>query len=185
MKFQRIATICVTSVAALIAACSTPAPVRDLASRSSATVGLAEGALRQYIATTNAQLDARMQLLRTDAEQLEREKLRRELDHFLNQAASISDAEMDSARIVSLAAKRKEIREKQEVELAQVTAEYSLDTAALAKVPAEKLAAAKKEFAVLSEELSASEWITLIGGYAKIISEGVGQLTSPADKKGK
>src|SRR5262245_51413462 len=60
MKAMQILSL---SVIALLAGCSTPAPVRDLASRGAFTVAQAESSLRTYVATTNSQLDARMQLL--------------------------------------------------------------------------------------------------------------------------
>ena len=165
---------------AVLAGCSTPAPVRDLASRGAATVGLAEAALRNYVATTNSNLDARMKLLRSDAENLERERMRRELDHFYAEAAGESSIDASAELIQRMAAKRKELRDKQQQDLADIATENTLSDDAFAKVPAEKLAAAKKSFAVLSEELSDGEWITLIGKYAKVISDGMEPLIHPS-----
>jgi hypothetical protein len=181
MMNARILAIGVALAGALLAGCSTPAPVRDLASRGAATVGLAEAALRDYVATSNNQLEARMNLLRDDAETLERERLRQELDNFYTQSAGLTSADDGVKLIERMALKRKEIRDKQQQELARIAAENTLDPDALAKVPAEKLTAARKSFAVLSEELSSKEWITLMGGYAKVISDGMTSVIKPAD----
>ncbi|MBL8265666.1 hypothetical protein [Steroidobacter sp.] len=157
----------------------------ELASKGAGTVGLAEASLRDYLAATQAQLTARTEFVRADAEQLVSEATDRELLDMYRKEAGMT-VRNDSAELIrSLATKRREMRDKREKELAKVTAANSFDASGLARVPQEKLDAAKKSFAVLSEELSSGEWIALVGGYVKVISAGVDQLASPTDDKPK
>jgi uncharacterized protein (DUF1800 family) len=167
-----------------LAGCATPKPVLELAGKGAGTVGLAEASLRNYLAATEAQLTARTELLRADSESVTREALRRELVHAYEAAAGVPRSEASAELIRTMAAKRKEVREKQAQQFAKIDAEHTFDSAAMAQVPTEKLAAAKKSFTVLSEELSSSEWLALIGGYAKVIAEGVDQLHSSSDQTG-
>ncbi len=169
-------------IAALcLGGCSTPKPVLELASRGAGTVGLAESSLRNYLAITEAQLTAREELLRADSEAITREVLSRELGHAYDREAGLPSSDASAELIRTMAAKRKEIRDKQAAQFAKIAAEHTFDSATMAKVPTAKLAAAKKSFTVLSEELSSREWLALIGGYAKVIAEGVDQLRTPAD----
>src|SRR4051795_11970781 len=89
MNTNRLTIYSLLGMAVLLAGCATPAPVRDLASSGAVTVGQAEIALRNYLADTNAQLNARTQLLRADAESLESERMRRELERITEQQAGI------------------------------------------------------------------------------------------------
>lgn len=169
-------------LSASLAACSTPAPVRELAGRGASTVGLAEASLRNYLTKTEAQLTSRSEFLRDDAEQLARERLRRETNQLYAEAAKVPKDDSGPKLIRSMATLRKEQREKLQKDLEKITAANAFDRNTLAKVPSEKLAAAKKSFVVLSEELSPSQWVTLVGGYAKVISDGIEKLDSSADK---
>ena len=153
-----------------------PAPFRKYSLTPAGTVGLAEASLRNYLAATEAQLTARTELLRADSEALTREALNRELTHAYDRPAGLPSFEASAELIRTMAAKHQEVREKQALRFAKIAADHTFESGTLAKVPAEKLAAARKSFAVLSEELSSSEWLALIGGYARVIAEGVDQL---------
>jgi hypothetical protein len=167
----------------LITACSTPKPVLELASKGAGTAGLAEASLRDYLAATQSQLTARTEFLRADAEQLVSEAMDREMLDMYRKEAGMTVRNDGAELIRKLAAKRKEMRDKREKELTKVAAANSYDASSFAKVPQEKLDAAKKSLIVLSEELSSGEWISLVGGYVQVISEGIDQLASPADKE--
>jgi hypothetical protein len=166
----------VIPLAGLLAACSTPQPIRDVAQQGAATVALAEASLRDYVAVTNAQLQARMELVRQDSQRLSADESRRELDRLLDEGAGIAaDDEMEQ-KILQLAAQRRKIREKETAAREQIAAATQLDPEALGQVPIDKLAEARKRFAVLSEELSATEWIALTAGYAQQISDEIKAL---------
>jgi hypothetical protein len=79
-------------------------------------------------------------------------------------------------KILQLAAQRRKIREKETAAREQIAAATQLDPEALGQVPIDKLAEARKRFAVLSEELSATEWIALTAGYAQQISDEIKAL---------
>jgi hypothetical protein len=158
-----------------ITGCTTPKPILDLASHGAATVGLAEGSLRDYLAATNAQLTARMELLRQSQEQVELEQLRREFSEFLDASAGLPTASESTKLVRTLAAESQRLRETQQHELETLIADTTLDPTTLPHAPAEKLDAAKKGFAILSQELSASEWVALAANYAKAISSGLDQ----------
>ena len=183
MNFSSQRAFAGSMLCALLAACSTPKPVLELASKGAGTASLAEASLRDYLVATQAQLTARTELVRADAEQIVSETMDREMLDMYRKEAGMT-VRNDSAELIrTLAAKRRDMRQKREQELAKVAAASIVDTSSFAKVPREKLDAAKKSFSVLSEELSSGEWILLVGGYVKVISEGIDQLESPADKK--
>lgn len=167
----------------LLAGCATPKPVLELASKGAGTVGLAEASLRDYLAATQAQLTARTELVRADAEHIVSEAMDREMLDMYRKEAGMTVRNDGADLIRKLAAKRKDVRDKREKELAKVAAANTFDASTFAKVPQEKLDAAKKSLTVLSEELSSGEWLSLVGGYVKVTSEGIDQLASPADKK--
>jgi hypothetical protein len=172
------------AVAALVVltGCATPRPVLDLAGQGAATVGLAEVSLREYLALTKAQLEARMDLLRFDAQQEARDRARREFDAFLERRSgpAATDDATDLIRI--LGDEHRRIREKEALEIATIARTTVLDAAAVAPVPTEKLTEAKKSFGVLAQELTAQEWVALAAGYAREIRAGVEALRA-ADKK--
>ena len=163
----------------LNAGCGTPAPIRDLARQGAATVGLAEISLREYLALTNSQLAARMDLVRQDARRLASDRSRKEMDNFLDASAGLPPNDATAKIIFTLGDNRRQIREDAARELEKVEQATMLDTATLPQVPTNKLATAKKSFAVLSQELSAKEWIALAAGYAREISKGIKALKAP------
>ena len=167
----------------LATGCATPQPILDLAGQGAATVGLAEIALREYVALTNAQLAARMDLLRSDAQQEARDRARREFDVFLRRQAGepASDDAADLIRV--LGDERQRLREKEALEIEKIAQQSTLDVATLAQVPTENLAAAKRGFGVLAQELSPKEWVALAVGYAREIQAGVEKLR-PSTKAG-
>lgn len=161
---------------ALLAGCATPKPILDLAGQGSATVGLAEISLRDYLALTHAQLAARMDLMRLDAQQKARNESRREFDLFLAREAGARSGDDTAKMIRALGEERRRLREKGAQELEALEKKFSLDVSTLPQVPSEKLAAAKKGFGVLAEELSPEEWVELAVGYAREIKAGVDKL---------
>ena len=160
----------------LLTGCATPKPILDLAGQGAATVGLAEISLRDYLALTNSQLAARMDLLRQDAQQEASDRARREFDLFIDRRAGVS-AKDDAADLIrSLGTESRQIREHELTEIEKIAKSFSLDVATSAQVPTEKLAAAKKGFSVLAQELSPKEWVVFAAGYAKEIQAGVKNL---------
>lgn len=160
----------------LLAGCKTPAPIRDLAGQGAATAGLAEISLREYLALTNAQLAARMDLVRQDAQRLANDRSRRELDALLDASAGIPADDSTARLIFALGESRRVIRERAALQLEKIGQVTAFDATTLPQAPTEKLAAAQKSFAVLSEELSAKEWLALFAGYANEISKGIEAL---------
>lgn len=179
---RKLALLCLIIGAALSSGCATPQPVRDLATRGASTVGLAEKSLQDYLAATDAQLHARSDLLRADAESMAAENLRRDLQRAYDEAAGNKRPDDPAALINKMAAIRSGARDKQQKQFAKIAADNTFDDSTIAKVPTEKLAAAKKSFALLSEELTPDEWLKLVGGYAKVISDGIEQLDPTAKK---
>lgn len=169
----RVRTAAIAGVLVLVAACSTPQPIRALAEQGAATTGLAEAALRDYLATANAQLEARMDLLRYEAEQLAIDRSNREADLALDRRAGVPATDAAAKLMKSLAEDRRKAREELAKNLAQLSDEVKLDPASLAKVPSEQLAAARKSFSVLAEELSPEEWVKLYVGYAQEIKKSI------------
>ena len=165
----------------LLGGCSTPAPLRELATRGAGTVGQAETSLRNYLDATGAQLAARADLVRSDAEQRADEAMSRELAHAYELEAGSARDDSAADLIHKMAAKSQQAREKKVQVMAKIGAENKLDPETLPKVPSEKLAEAKKSFIALSEELSADEWISLLGQYANTIAENLEKLESSAD----
>lgn len=166
------------SALVLVAACATPQPIRDLAAEGAATVGLAEISLRDYVALTHQQLAARMDLVRFDAEQEARDRARREFDRFIDGKAGLPATDDAANLILLLGNESRKIRAREAEELEKIAQSSTLDVAALAQVPTEKLAAAQKSFTVLAQELSPSEWLALAAGYAKEIVAGIATLQS-------
>lgn len=166
-------------VAALLAGCSTPQPILNLAGQGSATVGLAEASLRDYLKTTNAQLIARTDLMRVQAQNEVRSASQREFELFLATKAGMEQSNDVAAMIQALADERRRLREKVSEEAATREKQFSLDAAALPQVPAEKLAAARKGFEVLAQELTPQEWLELATAYAREIKTGIDKLRAP------
>lgn len=172
----------VVAIVAGVCACATPKPVRSLADHGAATVGLAEASLRDYLDITQAQLTARTDLLRNASQSLEEERARRELERLFDERAGVPSTEAASRLIRELAAQHQQVRADQAEHMEQITQTMAFDSTTLAQVPTEKLAAAKKSFSVLAQELSPQEWVTLASGYAQRISEGLKSL-HPEEKK--
>jgi hypothetical protein len=167
---------CIVLLIPLCGGCATPKPVLDLASQGVATVGLTEAALRNYLALTSAQLGARMDLVRQDEERLASDQSRREFDKLLDESAGVTRNDQSTDLIHSLGDGRRKIREQEAADLQKLEQITTFDVTTLPEVPAEKLNAAKKGFAVLSQELSAKEWIDLAAGYAGEISADIKTL---------
>ena len=163
------------SACAVLTGCSTPQPILNLAGQGAATVGLAEISLREYIALTHSQLEARMDLVRLDAQQDVRDRARRELDIAIDQRIGVAPREDAGDLIRALGNESRQIRERETVELEKI-AQTAADKPTLRQVSTEKLAAAKKSFEVLAHELSPTEWLALAAGYAKEIQAGVRKL---------
>ena len=160
----------------LITGCTTPQPILDLAGQGAATVGLAEFSLREYLTLTQSQLAARMDLLRIEAQNEVRDRTRREFDLFVARQAG-EPVKEDTANLIRvLGDERRRLREKEALELESVAKKSTLDVSTLAQLPIEKLAAAKKSFAVLAQELTPREWVELAVGYAREIKAGVDKL---------
>jgi hypothetical protein len=169
-------------IAAGLPGCATPQPVRQLAGKSAAAVGLAEASLRDYLSATNAQLSARMELLRYDATKLEEERIRREFNALVSKRARAPSDDDAKDLILALAADARHMREEQDKRFERIEGNLAFDPNALAQAPKEKLASAKKSFAVLSEELTAREWLALVGSYAQTIQQGIEEFNSPKGK---
>ncbi|RZL01760.1 MAG: hypothetical protein EOP36_10335 [Rubrivivax sp.] len=161
---------------ALLAGCSTPGPIKELASQGSATVGLAEISLRDYVALSQHQLAARLELMRGQAQREAADQSRHDLDALFDREAGEASADAVVDKVKQLGEERRRLREKSIDELKVLEKKFALDAAAIPPLPTEKLAAAKKSFALLSQELSAQEWLALAKGYAKEIKAGVDQL---------
>lgn len=172
----RVRRLLSVATLALVGACATPQPILDLAGQGAATVGLAEISLREYVALTHAQLGARMDLIRFDAQQEARDRARREFDVFIDRKAGLPARDDAASLIRSLGDESRKIREQETLELAKIAQSSTLDAAILAELPTEKLAAAKKGFSVLAQELSPKEWLALAVGYAKEIQAGVEKI---------
>jgi hypothetical protein len=167
-------------IGALVTACATPKPIRSLADRGAATVSLAEVSLRDYLKATDAQLTARMNLLRNDSQGLEEESARRELEKLFDERAGVPSADASAKSIRDLAEQRRLVREAHVQHVAKIDETMKFDSKTLAQVPTEKLATARKDFSILAQELSAEEWVKLTAGYAQRISEGIKSL-HPSD----
>jgi len=169
-------------VAAMLPGCATPQPVRQLAGKSAAAAGLAEASLRNYLSATNAQLSARMELLRYEATKLEEERIRREFNTLVSKRARVPSNDDGKDLILALGEDARRMREEQDKRFERIQSDLAFDPNTLAQVPKEKLATAKKSFAVLSEELTAREWLALVGGYAQTIQQGIEQFNSSKGK---
>lgn len=159
-----------------VSGCATPQPVRDLAGRGAATVGMAEASLRQYLALTEAQLAARMALMQADAQRDAVDASEAAFERFLMREAGAPGSDEVLAKVRELGAERRRLRDKQAEDFAALAKKFALDAAALPQVPGDKLAAARKGFGVLSEELTPAEWVAFAAGYAKAIKSEVDKL---------
>ena len=168
------------ALALLLAGCATPKPILGLAGQGSATVALSEVALRDYLATTTAQLMARMQLMRAEAQREARNAGQHEFDAFLDGEAGMPQNDKTAQRIRKLGDERKRLREQANEEAGALEKKFALDASKLPQVPADKLAAAKKGFEVLAQELTPQEWLQLATAYAKEIKTGIDKLKNAA-----
>jgi len=133
-------------------------------------------ALRDYLAITSAQLTARTELMRLDAQQEVRDASRREFDLFLASEAGARQNDEAAKKMQALGGERRRLREKALEEIQAREKQFSLDASSLPQVPADKLAAAKKSFGVLAQELTPKEWVELAVAYAREIKTGVDKL---------
>ena len=112
MNAQRVLLGFTFALSALFGAgCSTPKPVLGLAGQGSASVGLAEASLRDYIAQSNAQLTARVELMRSQARQEARNESRREIDLFLAEQAGQKPNDDVAVRIRQLGDDQRRLRD--------------------------------------------------------------------------
>lgn len=170
------------ALAMLLAGCATPKPILNLAGQGSATVALSEVALRDYLATTAAQFTARMQLMRAEAQREARNAGEHEFDTFLDAEAGMPQSDKTAQRIRKLGDERKRLREQANEEAGALEKKFALDASMLPQVPADKLAAAKKGFEVLAQELTPQEWLQLATAYAKEIKTGIDKLKDAASE---
>lgn len=168
----------------LVAGCATPQPVRDVAQKGAVTVGLAEISLQNYVASTNAQLSARADLVRQDSRRIARDRSKREYEMFIvDENAETAQAKRAESLMHQLGDERRKIREALDTELEKVDEANALDASTLATVPTDQLSAAKKGFSVLAQELTPAEWISLVSGYANEIVKGIDQFKNPPKTK--
>ena len=167
-RFRFVRSGAAVAVLCVVAACSTPGPVRDLAEQGAVTVGLAEAALRDYAAAMNSQMTARMDLLRRDAEQLARDRATENLDQLFDQRAGVANDNSAIDLVLSLGEQRRMSRESTLEELAEIRQDSILDPDLLVQVPSDELDVARQAFIALAEELSPKEWVRL---YAEFASE--------------
>jgi hypothetical protein len=168
--------ILLIGLVAALAGCATPKPILDLAGQGTATVALAEIELRDYLAATNAQLGARMDLMRSASQQEVRDASRREFDQFLDREAGLAKDDGVAKKIQDLGNERRRLREKALEAIKAKETQFQGEVAGLPTVPTEKLAAAKKSFGVLAQELTPKEWVHLVAAHAREIKAGIDKL---------
>jgi len=167
------------SAASLLVGCSTPKPIRDLAGQGAATVTLSEVALRDYLARTNAQLTARMEIMRSQAKGEEVDVGKESFERYIDKEAGVPQGDDLVQTVRTLGAERQRIREEAIKKATSVDTKYAFDSTKLPTVPTKKLGAAKQSFEVLAQELTPNEWFDLFGKYAKEIKTGIDKLKEP------
>jgi hypothetical protein len=133
------------------AGCSTPKPILNLAGQGSASVGLAEVSLRDYLDQSNAQLMARIELMRSQVRQEARNESRRAIDLYLAEQAGQRPNDEVAARIRQLGDDHRRLRDSAAETLLDIEKRLAFDDTKLPQVPADKLAAAKKGFSALAQ----------------------------------
>lgn len=177
MNIRQLSFVFVISTLALnLLACATPGPIKSLAEQGAATVGLAEASLREYAGLLNSQTEARMDLLRYEAEQLAKDRAAHRFDLMLDDQAGVTHQDAAAKLIQSLGEERRKLRELEATELEKIATDTILAPDSLMRIPTDKLSTARKSFTVLAQELSPKDWVQLYVTYAKEIQRGVDQL---------
>ena len=171
----------------LLVGCSTPEPILGLAGQGAASVSLADRSLREYVTLTQAQLLARLDLIRVEDEQDARDRAQLQLENALERRAGLPARDQAAELIRDLGNQSRTIRESEAQEFESIAQKTTKDFSTLGQEPREKLSAAKKSFELLSQELSPTEWLALSAAYAREIRAGIKDLkaTQAKDQAGK
>ena len=166
----------------LLHGCATPRPVLDLASRGVGAATLAEAELQRYLAASQDQLSARLVIVRQlSAAELE-ENYSDTFSKFLKEKAGDKSGVEAGDLIRTLGQERRRLREQTLADIAKVDELSQKALGDPVRLPAEALAATRKAFTTLAQELSPQEWLTLTAHYAREIHATVKKIKDDAKK---
>jgi len=172
-----------------LTACSTPKPTRDLAAQGAIVIDQAQSEAQSFVERARLLLLARQGTVNDLARSDIKDTSTVEFNDWLAKEVGLAESDEQRALLVrKIIEKSRETRLAQEAALAKRTAEISATYGEPVVLPEAKLAAAKKAFLVLAQELTAEEWLKFAQRYAKEVDDGVKALkaadaaSAPDDK---
>jgi hypothetical protein len=150
-----------------VCGCSTAPPALQLASQGAVGTETAQQELTAFVKRAEQIYAAREAIVINQAKSDIADQLNKNFGDFIAGKAGQPTFDANVQLITSIADAKKTLREQIVSDTAAKTADIKKAFGEPTKIPAEKLAAARKAFVVLSQELSHQEWLELSWKYAK------------------
>lgn len=166
------------------AGCSTPKPARDLAAQGALVTDQAQTEAQGFLHRATLLYRAREGVVRDLADSDVRDASKVEFNTWLSNEVGLPGEDARRAeRITRVLEKSREVRQARADALAANSASIAATFGEPVKVPPDKLAAAKKAFLNLAQELTAEEWLKFSQAYAKEVNDNL-KAMKPDEKAG-
>lgn len=178
LKLLRPRLIAQLGLVAALCACSTPQPVRDLASKGAATADNAQKELREFVDRADAAYKRREALVLELRESSIRDSSRMDFLEWMATEAGAASSKAAADQIRKIVEHSRQNREAELAKLAAARAVIAASGSAAVQLPTEKINTAKHNFTAMAEEMSAQEWLKFSVGYAKQVNTDLKALQS-------
>jgi hypothetical protein len=160
--------------------CATPKPVLELASQGVVLTSKTETELESFVARSNRVYRQRLASIKRLASSDIDANAQTEFENYTAQRAGMQ-AQAELMKLIhELSDYRSKTREKASKQHADI--EKTLGVSGdLAAMPKDKLSAAKRAFAELSEEMTREEWLKFTYSYGKEVDENIERLKESAE----
>jgi hypothetical protein len=168
-KSRRSSFRLLTSVAVLVmvAGCSTPQPARDLAAQGAVLADKAQAETDAFVSRATQAYRRREAILRELAHGQIRDVSEIELNTWIAGQAGVASDQGRIDLITNLADRSRRTREQREAAFAATAKQLEEAAGPAVKASGTNLAEARKAFLVLSQELTAEEWLKFTHSYVK------------------
>jgi hypothetical protein len=161
-------------------ACSTPQPARELAAQAAVAVDQAQGEVAAFVNRATRAYAARAAIVGEMSRSDLTDTSNAEFRAWLSQEAGFPGDQARIDLIHRIVDQRRTVREKLQADLDKKAAEIAGSFGEPVAVPDEKLAAAKKAFINLAQELTAEEWLKFSWKYAAQVQADLKGIAPPA-----
>jgi hypothetical protein len=173
------AALLTTAVGTMLG-CSTPKPARDLAAQGAVIADRSETETLAFIQRANQAYARREAILLRLAEGDIRDRSAGDFRAWIDAQAGVVNYQKDIDTLVRISDRSRTTREQLATDLAAKAKQIAVAAGPAASAPSANIAEAKKTFIVLSQELTAEEWLKLGQAYVKQVQADLKALNAPA-----